>query len=59
MLANDYICVKCGEKFKAPLNSVDCKSTIKCPACGAEGAEKVVYARDRSSNSCCSSKHYG
>jgi putative FmdB family regulatory protein len=57
MLANDYICVKCGEKFKVPLNSIDCKTKVKCPACGAENPEKIIYAQDRSSGSCCSGSY--
>jgi putative FmdB family regulatory protein len=59
MLAHDYICIKCGEKFKVPLKDECCATSIKCPKCGAENPERVIYAQDRSGSSCCSNKHYG
>jgi putative FmdB family regulatory protein len=54
----DYICVECGEKFKVSLDLSDDKSIIRCPKCGVEGAERVVYAADRCGDSC-STMFYG
>jgi hypothetical protein len=57
MRSDDYICVKCGEKFKVPIKEGRCPTSVKCPVCGAENPEKVIYAQDRSSGSCCSGSY--
>jgi putative FmdB family regulatory protein len=52
----DYICVKCGEKFRVKTDIDTAK--VKCPLCGSENPEKIVYASDRTGDSC-SKRSYG
>jgi putative FmdB family regulatory protein len=54
----DYICIECGEKFRVKFEVVEDKSKVLCPKCGAKGAERIVYAQDRSGDSCCT-RSYG
>jgi DNA-directed RNA polymerase subunit RPC12/RpoP len=48
----DFICVICGEKFKKKSDDDNENTEVECPVCGAKNPEKIVYAADRSVESC-------
>jgi putative FmdB family regulatory protein len=56
MAGYDYICVICGEKYRVKTDIDTAK--VKCPRCGSENSEKIVYASDRMGDSC-SKRSYG
>jgi putative FmdB family regulatory protein len=58
MATHDYICTKCGEKFKQTLGTLNNMAKNCCPVCGSTDLEKIEYAEDRNTESC-SHRFYG
>jgi putative FmdB family regulatory protein len=58
MAIHDYICTKCGEKFKLTSGTLNTIAKSCCPKCGAADPEKIEYAEDRKTESC-SHRFYG